>query len=197
MSARAELRPAVFLDRDGTLTVESDWVRSENDLVLLPGAAEAIVLLARAGFAVVLVTNQSAVARGIVTPAGLEAIHAQFEALLDERGARLDAIYWCPHHPTEGVGAYRVECACRKPRAGMLLDAARDLGLDLARSWIVGDAVRDLEAGWSAGTRAVLVATGKGAVERAKAIERGLAPEAFVPDVLAAARFVVDHAQGK
>lgn len=197
MSAHAELRPAVFLDRDGTLTVESDWVRSGRDLALVPGAAEAVALFSRAGFTVVLVTNQSAVARGIVTEPELAAIHAHFAALLAERGARIDAFYHCPHHPTEGVGAYRTECACRKPRPGMLLAAARELGLDLSRSWIVGDALRDLEAGWSAGTRAVLVATGKGAAEHAAALAKGRAPDAFVPDVLAAARWILGRVQGK
>ncbi|MBI5363506.1 MAG: HAD family hydrolase [Planctomycetes bacterium] len=197
MSAGQVLHPAVFLDRDGTLTVESEWVRSGQDLVLVPGAAEAILHLARAGFAVVLVTNQSAVARGIVTEAELAGIHAHFAALLAERGARLDAVYHCPHHPTEGVGAWKIECACRKPAPGMLLDAARDLGLDLARSWIVGDALRDLEAGWSAGARAVLVATGKGTREHAAALAKGRAPDAFVPDVLAAARWIVEHTQGR
>lgn len=195
MSAGKEPRPAVFLDRDGTLTVESEWVRSGQDLVLVPGAAEAVALLALAGFAVVLVTNQSAVARGIVTEAELAGIHAHFAALLAARGARLDGVYHCPHHPTEGVGAWKTDCACRKPKPGLLLEAARELGLDLARSWIVGDALRDLEAGWSAGTRAVLVATGKGAREHAAALAQGRAPDAFVPDVLAAARWIVEHAQ--
>ncbi|MBK7876633.1 MAG: D-glycero-beta-D-manno-heptose 1,7-bisphosphate 7-phosphatase [Planctomycetes bacterium] len=185
------MRPAVFLDRDGTLTVESDWVTSGADLVLVPGAAEAIALLERAGFAVVVVTNQSAVARGMIDERELGAIHARFEELLAERGARLDGIYSCPHHPTEGVGAWRRECECRKPKPGLVLQAARELGLDLARSWIVGDALRDLEAGWSAGTRAVLVATGKGAREHATALAKGRAPDAFVPDVLAAARWIV------
>lgn len=183
-------RPAVFLDRDGTLTVESDWVRRPEELVLLPGAAQAVAELARAGFLVVVVTNQSAVARGMIDERELAAIHARFEELLAAGGARVDGIYFCPHHPTEGVGVYRRECACRKPKAGLLVRAAEELGIEFARSWVVGDARRDLEAGARVGVRGVMVATGKGEREfEALVAEGGSVP--FVPGVLEAARWIV------
>jgi D-glycero-D-manno-heptose 1,7-bisphosphate phosphatase len=177
---------AVFLDRDGTLTAESDWVREARDLVLLPGAARAVRRLNEAGWRAVLVTNQSAVARGMISETELAAIHAHLETELAREGARLDAIYACPHHPTEGRGEYRLECECRKPAPGMIARAARELGLDLARSWIVGDAARDLEAGARLGVRGVLVATGKGSAERARATF-----EHFAPDVEGAVEWIL------
>lgn len=186
-------RRAVFLDRDGTLTLETDWVRSPSELVLLPGAARAVRRLNDAGLAAVLVTNQSAVARGLLDERGLAAIHARLADELSAAGARLDGVYWCPHHPTEGVGAYRVECDCRKPRPGLLRRAAGELGIDLARSWIVGDAARDLEAGARAGVRGVLVATGKGRTESGRA-----RPEHYAADVDGAAAWIVRRAsQGR
>lgn len=187
----AEPRPAVFLDRDGTLTVEGEWITRREALELVPGATEALRLLASAGFALVLVTNQSAVARGLIDEAELAYIHAHLAELLAAGGAHLDALYHCPHHPTEGRGVWKRECDCRKPKPGLVLRAARELDLDLSRSWMIGDAARDLEAGWAAGVRGVLVATGKGAreIERMRATR---APDHFAPDVLAAARWILD-----
>lgn len=184
------LRPAVFLDRDGTLTAEADWVRSKSDLVLLESAAPAVELLHRAGFAVVVATNQSAVARGFVTEAELAEIHAHMVRELERGGGRIAGVYVCPHHPTEGAPPYRRDCECRKPKPGLLLAAARDLGLDLPRSFVVGDAGRDLDAGTAAGVAGVLVATGKGEAEFERLVVEKRAPERFEPDVLAAARAI-------
>jgi len=189
-------RPAVLLDRDGTLTAEADWVRTVGDLVLLPFAAEAVAVLSGAGFAVVLVTNQSAVARGLVSEEELAAIHEHMTRDLASGGGRIDGIYYCPHHPTEGREPYRRACDCRKPGPGMLLAAAADLGLDLGRSWVVGDAGRDLEAGAAVGARGILVATGKGTAEFARLSLEGRAPSRYEPDVLAAARTIA-AAQGR
>ncbi|MFN0006668.1 MAG: D-glycero-alpha-D-manno-heptose-1,7-bisphosphate 7-phosphatase [Planctomycetota bacterium] len=195
---RGARRPAVFLDRDGTLTVEADWVTKSADLELFPAAAEAVALLSRAGFAVVLATNQSAVARGLLTEPELAQIHACLQAEIARGGASLDGIYACPHHPSEGSGPFRRECECRKPKPGMLLAAARDLGLDLERSYVVGDAERDLAAGAAVGARGILVATGKGEAELERMTRAGRAPERFVPDVLAAARAIAaDVRQGR
>ena len=188
-----DLRPAVFLDRDGTLTAEADWVRSEADIALLPSAADAVALLTEAGFAVVVATNQSAVARGIVTEERLAEIHAHMVRELERKGGRVAGVFACPHHPTEGRPPYRRTCDCRKPKPGMLLDAARDLGLDLERSWVVGDAARDLEAGSAVGVPGVLVATGKGASEYERLAIEGRPPARFEPDVLAAARAIAAH----
>lgn len=194
MSAK-ELRRAVFLDRDGTLTVEGEWITKHEHLVLVPGAAEAVRALSDAGFFVVMVTNQSAVARGLIDEGELDAIHAELARMLAAEGARLDATYHCPHHPTEGLGAWRKDCECRKPKPGMTLRAAREHDLDLERSFTVGDAARDLEAGWTAGTRGVLVRTGKGPKELDVLLARGETPDHVADDVLAAARWIL--AQGR
>jgi len=190
-------RRAVFLDRDGTITVEGEWLTRHEDLVLVPGAAAALARLSAQGWLLVLVTNQSAIARGLITPAQLDAIHAVLRQQLAAGGARLDAIYYCPHHPTAGIGAYKVECECRKPKPGLVLQAAREHGLDLARCWMVGDAARDLESGWAAGVPGILVATGKGQDEIARLRERGEEPEACVSDLPAAADWILARAQGR
>jgi len=182
---------AVLLDRDGTITVEGEWLTRRQDLVLVPGAAAALARLAAQGWKLVMITNQSAIARGLITPAQLDEIHAELQQHLAAGGARLDAIYSCPHHPTAGLGAYRVECECRKPKPGLVLQAARELGLDLARCWMVGDAARDLEAGWAAGVPGILVATGKGATEIGVLRARGEEPQAFVPDLPAAVDWIL------
>lgn len=186
-------RPAVFLDRDGVLVDELDFLTDPDALRLVPGAAEAIRELNRHNVPAVVVTNQSAVARGLVDERGLGAIHERLRERLAEGGAHLDAIFYCPHHPTEGHAPYRIVCDCRKPQPGLLLRAARMLGLDLASSWIIGDSARDLEAGAAAGVRGVLVATGKGVRENTKLTAAGRAPLHFVPDVRAAVELVLAH----
>jgi D-glycero-D-manno-heptose 1,7-bisphosphate phosphatase len=154
---------AVFLDRDGTIIDEVNYLSRVEQVRLLPGAAGAIRRWNAAGVRVVVVTNQAGVARGMFPEVRVGEVHAHLSAVLAAAGARVDAYYYCPHHATAGVGEYRVACDCRKPRPGMLLAAARDLGLDLSRSWMVGDKPCDLEAGAAAGCRTVLVRTGYGA----------------------------------
>lgn len=154
---------AVFLDRDGTLIEEVNYLSRMGQVRLIPGAAGAVRRVNEAGARVVVVTNQAGVARGYFPESRVAEIHAHLSAMLSEQGARVDAYYYCPHHATEGVGEFRVNCECRKPKPGMLRDAARDLGLDLSRSWMIGDKVCDLKAGAAAGCRTVLVQTGYGA----------------------------------
>ena len=155
-------RPAVFLDRDGTIIGEVDYLRRPQDVRLLPHAAAAIRRLNEAGLPVVVTTNQSGIARGMLTEKDLEAIHDVLRNRLAARGAHLDAIHFCPHHPDAGRGRYRRRCHCRKPAPGLLLRAANDLDLDLDRSYAVGDSERDLLAGRKVGCRTVLVQTGYG-----------------------------------
>jgi len=166
----------VFLDRDGTLNVERPHaLRDPSDVELFPGAASAVARLGAAGYAPVLITNQSAIARGWMTPAELEAVHAELRRRLAEAGAELAGIYVCPHHPTEGAPPYRVRCSCRKPAPGLFERALRELDLDAGRSWVIGDAERDLAAGAAVGARPLLVETGKGAQSR-RDIERAGRP---------------------
>jgi D-glycero-D-manno-heptose 1,7-bisphosphate phosphatase len=177
-------RAALFLDRDGVINEEVEYLRDPARVALLPGVAAAIAAMNQAGIPVVVVTNQSGLARGMYDAAALAAVTARVGELLAAGGARLDATYHCPHHPDGTVAALAVTCACRKPRPGMLLDAARDLDLDLARSVVVGDKPSDLGAARAAGCAAVLVRTGYGA-----ASERALAPgdhDAVFADLAAA-----------
>jgi D-glycero-D-manno-heptose 1,7-bisphosphate phosphatase len=166
------LRPAVFLDRDGVVVEESHYLGDATRVRLVPGAAEAIASLNRAGWIVVIVTNQSGVARGLFPVAAVEKVHGHLSEQLGGFGARIDAYRFCPHHPEAALPTYSADCECRKPKPGMLLSAAMELGVDLALSWMVGDRVTDLEAGVAAGCRTVLVRTGYGARVDANALDR-------------------------
>jgi len=182
------MRRCVFLDRDGVINEEVEYLHEPERVVLVAGAAEAIAALNRAGHAVVVVTNQAGIARGMYTERELAAVTARIGELLGRAGARLDGTYFCPHHPEAGLGAYRIACRCRKPGPELLERAAAELGLDLARSVIVGDKATDLEAGRAAGAGAVLVRSGYGAAEEARLAAAGLAGLAdAVFDSLAAA----------
>ncbi|MCK6446290.1 MAG: HAD family hydrolase [Planctomycetes bacterium] len=186
------LRRAVFVDRDGTLNREIEGaLASPEQLELVPHAAEALATLARAGFAIVVVTNQSAIAVGALDHERLARVHRALADELARQGATIDLFVACPHLDRDGLPPYRRACPCRKPKPGMLLDAAERLGLDLARSWLVGDALRDVAAGRAVGARTVLVATGKGEREHARALVEGGGAEFFVADLAQAARTIV------
>jgi D-glycero-D-manno-heptose 1,7-bisphosphate phosphatase len=158
------LRWAVFLDRDGTLNEEVGLLTRPEEIKLIAGVPEALLRLREAGALLVVATNQPVVARGLITEQALAEVHGQLRRLLAREGAGVDAIYYCPHHPEQGHPEardprYRRDCECRKPKPGMLLDAARDLELDLGRCFMVGDHSRDIGAGKGAGCRTVLVGT--------------------------------------
>ena len=154
---------AVFLDRDGTLNREVNYLADPSQLELLPGVAEGLARLAGDRWLLCVVTNQSGVARGILSEDTLAEIHSRLRELLANEGVSLDWIGHCPHHPEHGTPDLRRVCNCRKPAPGLLLRAAADLDIDLTRSWMVGDSLRDLEAGRSAGCHSILVGTGNGA----------------------------------
>ena len=159
---------------------------------MISGAAAAVRRANDAGWKVVVVSNQSGVARGLFPESVLPEIHREISAtLLAEAGAVIDAFYYCPHHPTEGVGAYRVECDCRKPWPGMLLKASIELGIDPSKSWMVGDRVTDLQAGAAAGCRTILVCTGYGAGTGIAGPDANLKLVAVVPSVVEAVGFAL------
>lgn len=181
-------RAAVFLDRDGTLIEDADYLVRPEQVRLIPGAAAAVRRLNERGIPVVVVTNQSAIARGMATEADLARVHEWLTATLAAAGARLDGIYYCPHHPDFGAAPYRRACACRKPLPGLLLQAADELGLDLAASAMIGDSLRDLEAGVAAGCGSLLlVRTGHGRTEENKIAGANLGREIGVHQDLAGA----------
>lgn len=143
-------RRAVFLDRDGTLIENVEYLRDPKEVRLLPGAGEALALLQRRGFALVLVSNQSGIGRGLIHPADLDKVHRRLEECLQAYGVRLDGVYYCPHTPWEG-------CGCRKPQPGLLVQAAQQMDIDLGSSFLVGNADSDVAAGKAAGCRTVLL----------------------------------------
>ncbi len=149
-------RPAIFLDRDGVIIENrDDYVRSWADVVFIPGALEALAALTFTPYAIVIATNQAGVGRGFLTLADAEDINNRLQAEIIRAGGRVNGIYMCPHRPEDN-------CDCRKPRPGMLHRAAHDLALDLSRSWMIGDALSDLQAGKAANTQTLLVLTGRG-----------------------------------
>ena len=156
------LRSAVFLDRDGTINEQMGYINHISRFQLLPGVGAAIARLNRQGLPVVVVTNQSGLARGYFPAALLEAVHEKMFRGLAEAGAHIDGLYLCPHHPEAKEARYRQACDCRKPKTGMLEQAARDLGLDLARSYVIGDRWSDLRCGAAVGASTILVLTGYG-----------------------------------
>ena len=158
---------AVFLDRDGTVSEEVGYVNHIDRFVPYPWSAAAIGRLNAAGLPVVLFTNQSGVARGYFPEELVRAVHDRLSSHLGERGARIDRMYYCPHHPEGREAAYRGACACRKPAPGMLRRAERELGVDLSASYVVGDRYLDLDTGFGVGARGVLVLTGYGKGEYA------------------------------
>ena len=162
MTPENKHQAAVFLDRDGTINEEVGYLDRLEKLRLIPGAAEAIRLINESGMKTVVVTNQSGVARGFFTEAFVDEVHTHLREMLREEGASLDGFYFCPHHPTEGRGRYLRSCNCRKPSPGLLLRAAEELHLDPARSYMVGDTLKDIEAGARAGVQGILVRTGYG-----------------------------------
>jgi D,D-heptose 1,7-bisphosphate phosphatase len=153
---------AVFLDRDGTINEEVGYLDRLEKLKLYPEVFDAIRLINQSGMKAVVISNQSGVARGYFDEAFVETVHERIQSLLKDRGARIDRFYFCPHHPTEGIGIYRQVCSCRKPEAGLLLRAAREMGIDLSRSYMVGDISKDIEAAGKAGVKGILVRTGYG-----------------------------------
>lgn len=155
-------RPAVFLDRDGTINEEVGYVNHPDRFWLLPGVAEAIKRLNDAQIFVIVATNQSGVARGYFDESLVRNVHQKMLNLLQEQGARIDKIYYCPHHPTIGPPEYRKDCQCRKPRTGMINKALLELPIDLKHSYCIGDRIKDVYFGHNAGLKSILVLTGYG-----------------------------------
>ena len=177
------LRKAAFLDRDGTVTKSvAYYITQPSQVELEEGAAEAIRLLRAKGYVIVIITNQAGVARGILTEEDLAAIHAVMRQKLAEQGADVDAIYYCPHHPEGLIERYSGECDCRKPKPGMMIRAANDLGIDLESSVMIGDAERDVASGKAAGCEAFLVKVGP--------LKEPTVADHRVPSLLDAARMI-------
>jgi D-glycero-D-manno-heptose 1,7-bisphosphate phosphatase len=155
-------RRAVFMDRDGTISEEVGYVNHPSRYRVFPYSAEAVRLLNEAGWLAILITNQAGVARGYFTEEIITAVHGVLNAELEQKGARLDAIYYCAHHPTVGEPPYRFDCDCRKPRPGLIERAAREFEIDLTQSWMIGDRYSDVELARNAHVHSALVLSGYG-----------------------------------
>jgi len=189
------VRPAVFFDRDGTLNEDVGYLDRLDRLQVYPYATDALRVLARAGYALVVITNQAGVALGIIEEPTVERIHAHIAERFRTAGVRLDGLYYCPHHPAAKVERYRLDCDCRKPKPGMVQRAAQDLQLDLERSFVVGDRWLDVGVAVAVGAQGLLVRSGYGATEEAHRPE-GVHAAAVVDHAMAAASWILRHGRG-
>jgi D-glycero-D-manno-heptose 1,7-bisphosphate phosphatase len=183
---------AIFIDRDGTLNEDIGYVSTPEQLILYPWASEAVRLINNSNYKAIVITNQSGIARGLYTEATLEAIHSRMFEQLARAGARIDDVYYCPHHPEAGGSRYRITCDCRKPNAGMLEAAAREHNIDLARSFVIGDKASDMKLADNVGARAALVMTGYGRETLAHPDRWPCKPAIVAENLLDAVRQVLD-----
>jgi D-glycero-D-manno-heptose 1,7-bisphosphate phosphatase len=191
-------KPAVFLDRDGTVSKEVGYLRPENMHLfgLLPGAAQGLKRLQEAGYLLVVVTNQSGVARGYTTEKDVKQANALLAMLLKRKGVALDGVYFCPHYPDQSqcvVKRYAKKCSCRKPGPGMALRAARDLKIDLKQSWVIGDKASDVKMAGNFKGRGILVMTGYGKETLKKMKAQGPGPKFKAADLKDAAKIILKH----
>lgn len=155
-------RPAIFLDRDGTIIRQVELLHKPSQIKIFSAAAPAITSFNKLGYLVVVVTNQPVIARGVIGPKEVDHVHAVLIDRLGKKGGRIDAVYYCPHHPLANLKKYRMTCKCRKPAPGMILQAAKDHGIDLKKSFMIGDSTQDVLAGNRAKVKTILVRTGHG-----------------------------------
>ncbi len=174
------MEKAVFLDRDGTINIDVGYINSPDDFELVPRSLEALILLRHAGYKLFIVTNQSGIARKLISHSQLSAVHDKMVSLLSPHGISFREIFYCPHHPDE-------ECQCRKPNPLFVRQAALKYDLDLSRSWFVGDKTADVQCGKNAGTRAILVKTGYGGNDK----KHPAKPDFIAADLYEAARHII------
>lgn len=187
VKGRERVEGAVFLDRDGTINVDVDYLSSPDEVAFIPGSIEAIRTLNDLGVKVFVVTNQSGIARGLLTEQDMHAVHEHMNARLQEHGARIDEYFFCPHHPEAVIELYRKHCSCRKPEPGMLYAAAAKHTINLSASFMIGDKCVDMKAGKAAGAVCLQVSTGYGAAERDAA---GGVRDFYADDLLGAVQIV-------
>ncbi len=190
------MKKAIFLDRDGTLNVDVGYLHQLKDLELFPYTVDALRLLKRAGYELIVVTNQSGMAQGLIAPGFVEQCHDEMRRRLQAGGADLDALYFCPHHPRGSVPGLDVECRCRKPLPGMIEDAIRDRGIDPKASWVIGDKWLDVNLGRGVGARSILVRTGWGAEQEEKR-PAGQQVDAVCDNLMHAVSVILAEGQGQ
>ncbi len=187
------MKKAVFLDRDGTLNIDVGYPSQSSQLTIYPQSFEAVKKFNREGLLAVVVTNQSGVGRGLLTEDDLKDLHARLSASFIRHKARLDAIYYCPHYALSEDPRYRKECDCRKPKPGLARQAAAELGIDLANSYMIGDKTEDILFGMNVGAVSVLVLTGSGRESLSQLREQNVAPAHVAAGILEAADWIMDR----
>ena len=197
MRRTSKMKRAVFIDRDGTISEEVGYINHPSRFRLFPYAADAINHLHDNGWLAILVTNQAGVARGYFSEEMIQTVHATLTAELEVNGARLDAIYYCAHHPSVGEPPYRFDCDCRKPKPGLIIRAAQDFDVDVNKSWMAGDRYSDVELARNAGLKSAFVLSGYGLGEwehqRAGWIE---SPDLVAQNLLEAVQQIVSKDSG-
>lgn len=187
-------RPAVFIDRDGTISEEVGYINHPSRFRVFPYSAPAIKLLNESGWLVFVVTNQAGVARGYFSEEMIKNVHERLEQDLESNGARLDAIYYCAHHPTVGEPPYLLDCDCRKPRPGLIRQADKEFGVDLKQSWMVGDRYSDVELAHNAGVNSAMVMSGYGRGEwEHQRVGWKYQPDLVVENLLAAVETIISN----
>lgn len=178
------MNQTIFLDRDGVINKDSpDYIKSPDEWQPIPGSLEAIAKLSKAGFPIFIITNQSGVGRGLYSLETLEAIHQEMLSAIEAKGGKIKAIYFCPHHPDKN-------CECRKPKPGLLFQAAKEHEIDLTNSLVIGDSLRDIEAGLAAKAKTLLVMTGNGN-KTASTNKKALANTLLAEDLASATQFII------
>jgi len=186
------MNKAVFLDKDGTIIEDVGYLSSPNDLKLIPGSAEAIGLLNKSGYKVIVVSNQAGIAKGYLTEDVLQSIDKRLQKELLKRGAFLDAILYCPHHPEHGVYPYKMVCECRKPGPGLIKDAEKFYNIDSSSSYMIGDKLTDIKAGENAKIQPILVLTGMGKESSEDENFRAFNPVFIAKDLLHAVKHIIN-----
>ena len=185
------MKPAIFFDRDGTLNEEIGYVNDPARIRLLPGAPEAVAAARNAGFITVIISNQSGIARGLITEEQAQAVNARVCELLQAFGSPVDGVYYCPHHPQGKVEKFSTVCDCRKPQPGLLQQAAAELGIDLRESFVIGDKASDVESAAGVGATGILVRTGYGNDQADEILQRRIKVAHVADGVQQAVEWVV------
>jgi D-glycero-D-manno-heptose 1,7-bisphosphate phosphatase len=180
----------LFLDRDGTINEEVDYLSSPHQVQLIPRAAEAIREANRLGLKVIVISNQSGIARGMFTEEDLAIVNSAIYRLLEQQDAHIDALYYCPHYPGGTTPPYNTECDCRKPKIGMLRRAQEELRIDLSKSFVIGDKISDIQTGNNAGSASILVLTGYGKNQADLVREQNVAVEYIARDLYDAVQHI-------
>jgi D-glycero-D-manno-heptose 1,7-bisphosphate phosphatase len=191
------LKPAVFLDRDGTINEDVGYLNHPDQLRLLPQAIEGLQLLGSSGLLLVIVTNQSGVARGLIPPQQLPVIQNAFLDLMRAHAVPIAGYYACPHYPESSLPEYRGTCECRKPAPGLVLQAARELDIDLQNSYVIGDKASDVQLAHIAGATGILVLTGEGHKHQENYPPEYAPPHAICPNLYDAAKWIIANEKKK